>query len=208
MSEKKAGSVKEITYFSKPGRHNTEDTIRLAKERALELGIQHVLIATTTGKTGLYAVDVFKDTNIDVIVVAEHWGFKDEGEWLMKDEYISKLKERNVKLMTQSHPLAGIERSFSKKFGGASRTEVVAETLRTMIGSGIKVCVEISIMAADSGFIPCGPDVEIIAVGGTWGGADSAVVIRPAHMNNFFDLEIREIICVPRTKKYDPKKNQ
>ena len=64
---------------------------------------------------------------------------------------------------------------------------------------GIKVAVEISIMAADAGLIPT--DREIIAIGGTGGGADSAVVLRAAHMNNYFDLEIREIIAKPRQRK-------
>ena len=57
--------------------------------------------------------------------------------------------------------------------------------------------VEISIMAADAGLIPT--DTEIIAVGGSGKGADAAAVIKPAHMNNFFDLEIREIIAMRRS---------
>jgi hypothetical protein len=58
--------------------------------------------------------------------------------------------------------------------------------------------VEISIMAADAGLIPT--NKEIIAVGGSGGGADSAIVLKAAHMNNFFDLEIREIIAKPRQR--------
>ncbi len=41
---------------------------------------------------------------------------------------------------------------------------------------------------------------EIIAVGGSGSAADSAIVLRTAHMNNFFDLEVREIIAKPRQK--------
>jgi hypothetical protein len=41
---------------------------------------------------------------------------------------------------------------------------------------------------------------EIIAVGGSASGADSAIVLKAAHMNNFFDLEIREIIVKPRQR--------
>ena len=51
-------------------------------------------------------------------------------------------------------------------------------------------------MAADAALIPT--DTEVIAVGGSGKGADAACVIKPAHMNNFFDLEIREIIAMPR----------
>jgi len=40
-------------------------------------------------------------------------------------------------------------------------------------------------------------DENIIAVGGTARGADSAVVIKPANSFHFFDLKIREVICKP-----------
>ena len=38
----------------------------------------------------------------------------------------------------------------------------------------------------------------MVAVGGTGGGADVALVLQPAHMNNFLDLDIREVLCKPR----------
>jgi hypothetical protein len=66
-----------------------------------------------------------------------------------------------------------------------------------LFGQGIKVCVEVTIMAADAGLIPM--DSEIIAIGGTAWGADAAVVLEPAHMTNFFDLKIKEIIAMPRS---------
>lgn len=36
---------------------------------------------------------------------------------------------------------------------------------------------------------------DIIAIGGTEEGADTVVVIRPAHASNIFDTYIAEIIC-------------
>ncbi len=42
--------------------------------------------------------------------------------------------------------------------------------------------------------------LEIIAIGGTWSGADTACVIKPAHANNFFDMQVREFVCLPREK--------
>lgn len=54
-------------------------------------------------------------------------------------------------------------------------------------------------MAADAELIPA--DREIIAVGGTGRGADSAIVLKAAYMNNFFDLEVRKIIAKPRQRK-------
>jgi uncharacterized protein len=104
------------------------------------------------------------------------------------------LESRGVVVLTQSHVLSGVERSISQKFGGISRVEAIAEVLRSLLGHGLKVCVEIAIMAADAGAIPI---EDVITVGGSGSGSDTALVIRPAHMNNFFNAHIREII-MPR----------
>jgi hypothetical protein len=39
-----------------------------------------------------------------------------------------------------------------------------------------------------------------MAIGGSWPGADTACVMLPAHANNFFDMQIREIVAMPRNK--------
>jgi hypothetical protein len=65
-----------------------------------------------------------------------------------------------------------------------------------MLGQGVKVGVEITLMAADAGLIPM--DQAIIALGGSGRGIDAAMVIQPAHTNNLFDLYIQELICKPR----------
>jgi len=70
----------------------------------------------------------------------------------------------------------------------------MANTLK-FFGQGVKVSVEIAVMALDAGLIPYGED--IIAIGGTGRGADTAVVIRPAHAANIFDTYIAEVICKP-----------
>jgi hypothetical protein len=54
------------------------------------------------------------------------------------------------------------------------------------------------LIAADQGTI--GVDKEVIAVGGTVSGADTVCVIRPAHTANFFDLQVREIVAMPRER--------
>ena len=72
---------------------------------------------------------------------------------------------------------------------------LIADTLR-LFGQGTKVAVEVSIMAADAGMLS---GSDIISIGGSGRGADAALVLKPAHQNNFFDLRIREIICKPRS---------
>ena len=50
-------------------------------------------------------------------------------------------------------------------------------------------------IAADAGALS---GMDIISIGGSGRGADSALVLKPAHQNTFFDMRIREIICKPR----------
>jgi hypothetical protein len=45
--------VSKTVYFENPGPQNTEETLQLAKERAEELGIKNIVIASTTGGTGV-----------------------------------------------------------------------------------------------------------------------------------------------------------
>jgi hypothetical protein len=63
----------------------------------------------------------------------------------------------------------------------------------------VKVAVEITIMAAEAGVIDI--DHEVISIGGTHQGADTALVVKPSYARNFYDFEIREIIAKPRIPK-------
>jgi len=51
------------------------------------------------------------------------------------------------------------------------------------------------LMATDAGLIPANKDV--IAIGGTGRGADTALRLKPANSSRFFDLRIREVIAKP-----------
>jgi hypothetical protein len=105
------------------------------------------------------------------------------------------LEGKVSKIVAASHALSGIERSVAQKHSGIYPVLLIADTLR-LLGQGTKVAVEIAVMAADAGALTGN---DIISVGGTGRGADTALVLKPAHQNNFFDLRIREIICKPRT---------
>ncbi len=192
--------MEEIYYFEKPGKQNTEKTLELALERAKRRGIDYLVVASSTGETAKKALEMIEKGKFDVklVCVTYHTGFYKEGENSMSEEVEEFLRSKGVRIVRQSHALSGVERSFTRKFGGVSRVEAVAEALRSLFGHGMKVCVEIAIMAADSGAIPI---EEVVCVGGRGRGADTAAIIRPAHMNNFFDMEVREVICMPRLKK-------
>ena len=50
-------------------------------------------------------------------------------------------------------------------------------------------------MAADAGLVRT--DENVISVGGTSRGSDTALVLTPVTSQNFFDLRIKEILCKP-----------
>jgi hypothetical protein len=97
-------------------------------------------------------------------------------------------------VVTASHALSGIERSVAAKHSGVYPQLLIADSLR-LFGQGTKVAVEIAVMAADAGALS---GQDIVSIGGSGRGADTALVLKPAHQNNFFDMRIREVICKPR----------
>jgi hypothetical protein len=191
-------AVGKIIYFEKAGPQNTEAVAEAVRERAVELGIGHVVAASNTGATALTLWEELKDTPVSLIAVPEHYGFRGEDKQDLSDEQRRALEEKGIKVLICAHALSGVGRSVSEKFGGISHVEIIAHTLRRFGGDGIKVGVEVSIMAADAGLVPT--DREIVAVGGSGKGADSAIVLKAAHMNNFFSLDVREIIAKPRQR--------
>ena len=68
-------------YFDKPGKDNTEPTLKLAAQRAKELGISEVAIASTTGSTAYKAIEEQLDFGKSVINASIGEGTK-IGEWM------------------------------------------------------------------------------------------------------------------------------
>jgi hypothetical protein len=192
---------KSIRYFSEVGKANTEELMKLSAKRAAELGIKYIVLASTSGETALIAAEAFKDQDVKLIAITHQYGLKESGQWEVDEDKLEKLNELGVVMSTQTHIFSGVERAISKRIGGASRADVISDTLRAVFGKGFKVAIECAMMAADSGHIPVSPDTEIIAIGGTRQGADVSVVLRPAHSFDFFDTQVREIIAMPRTKE-------
>ena len=181
-------------YFDEKGAENTKPTLAAAKNRADELGIKDIVIATTSGTTALKAKDTFGD-GFNLIAITHSTGFNELNKQELPDESRTKLEEQGIKIFTGTHSLGGIGRSVRIKFHTYQVDEIIAFTLR-MFSQGVKVAIEVALMATDAGLIST--EQEVIAIGGTGKGADSAVILKPANTQNFFDLKILEIICKPR----------
>ncbi len=181
------------TYFAQPGPQNTARTLEIARRRVEELDLHTVLVASTRGETGVQAAREFE--GYDVIVVTHSTGFARPNTQELTDENRTAIEDAGARILTCQHAFGGINRAVRKKLGTYLTDEIIAYTLRTF-GEGMKVCVEIALMAADAGLVQTGE--PCISIGGTGRGADTAVVLSPANAQQFFDLRVMEVLCKPR----------
>ena len=183
---------KDILYFTETGEVNLDETLKIAKERADELDIKDVVIASTRGNSALRALDYFKEYNL--VVVPHVTGLREPGVQELSTEAAEKIKSSGGKIVIAAHTFSGIDRAIQAKWDTMYPAGIIAQTLR-MFGQGMKVVVEIACMAADAGVIPVDKDVLVVA--GSGRGADTAVILRAAPSHQFFDTVVKEIIAKP-----------
>ena len=180
-------------YFPRHGPDNTDETLRIAKKRAEELGIRTIVLATTQGSTALKAVRFFQGYR--VVCVTHATGFKTANEQGVPPEAQQAIREAGGLIHIGTHSFAGIGRAVRRKFQTSLTEDIIASTLRVM-GQGMKVVCEVAMMAADAGLVRT--DEEVIAIAGSGRGADTAVVLQPVNTQDFFNLRVKEILCKPR----------
>ena len=180
-----------VLYFERAGKRNTEATLQISRQRAEELGIKQVVVASTHGYTAKCAREAFEGLDVDVIAVSICAGFEENG-WTMTAEERAELEGMQIKVLTCIHALGD---DVNEALGATTPNRVVRETLYRFC-QGMKVAVECALMAADAGLVD--PSQEIVSIAGTGEGADTALVIKPAYTRKFADLEIREILAKPR----------
>ena len=185
--------VSSTVYFEKPGRENTEETLRLAKARAEALGIKNIAVASSTGVTGFLACELFKGYNL--VIISHVTGFSEPNVQRLLPENRAKLIENGAKVITAAHAFGGLGRSVNRRFNAIQVDEIIANVLR-LFGQGTKVACEVCCMATDAGYFRT--DEDAIGIGGSGGGADTALVIAPSNTHTFFNMRIREIVCKPR----------
>jgi hypothetical protein len=184
----------KIVYFEEPGPVNTETTLRLAQERAGARGMKKVVLASTTGETARLAAKLWAKSGIEKIVVVPHqYGF------MFGQRFPAELVSE---LTGQGHAVHfGTMLFHTEHFYGMNTPTVMASLLRTFC-QGMKVCVEIVLMAVDGGHVAVGEVVVVVA--GSGRGSDTAVVAVAAPSTHLGDLHITEIICKPLQTKQGP----
>ena len=184
-------------FFNSPGKENTGETLRIAVSEAKRQQISHIVVASNEGVTAFALAEEARKQGYEgkLICVTHVYGFVENGKNELSDENRTELEKQGVRVHTSAHTLTGTERGLSKKFQGVYPVEMIAHSLR-MFGQGLKVCVEIAVMALDAGLVPFGKPV--IAIGGTGRGADTASILTPDYSSTVLSTKVHEILCKPR----------
>lgn len=176
-----------ITYFETLGPENTDATFHLALERAQELGIKRIVIASTTGATAKKAMEYFKNDGVQLIVIPHQWDFRREVNPFPP--------ELATTLRDAGHVVHFGTMLFHTTDLYESTTPTVMANLLRCICQGFKVCFEIVLMATDAGHVKSGE--MVVAVAGTGRGSDTALIMQAASSQHMKKLRVNEILCKP-----------
>ncbi len=186
---------REVWYFSTAGPENTRACLDLL-DKAAAAGHRHLVVASTTGESGVLAARRLAAVpGLNLVVVGHSVGFRGPNiDEFMEDHYqeITRLGGKVLKATILTHSL---DTAIAEQFKGSAPSLLIANTLRRL-GQGLKVCCEIVMEAVDAGLIP--EAEEVVAVGGTARGWDTVAIIKSAASKRFLQLSVLEIWAKPR----------
>jgi len=173
-----------IVYFENPGPQNTDAVVNAVAKRLGKGDIQYVVAASDSGETTLKLARATqgKATVIDISMGT------------VSKDLRSELEKLGVKILENQIP--------------AFRAKDLVPVKMTYytLGQGFKVAVEVITIAASEGSVKLYSDV--IGVGGTGEGADTAIVARATKPEEMLGketekkMEVREILTMPLHKKW------
>ena len=188
------GIENRVLYFDEKGPMNTEKTLEIAIACSKERNIDKIVVASSTGETAMKLHEIAQNS-VEIIAVTYGAGSRFTKEVEKFETNHDKLLDKGIRIVRGILALSGVEKTFVNKYkSGFIPLNIVADTLR-MFSQGVKVCVEIAVMAAEHGYIT--PDKEVVAVAGSGHGADTALVIKPAFASNIFETRIKALLCMP-----------
>lgn len=189
-----------------------------ARERAGVLNVRNVLVATNTGKSVETAQAVMGPA-FRYFAVGNPSSSHEKGLVLhcgITPEVRTRLEAQNITVITQPvsafHDVPGnatlvrANRAYVERFGRTYRPDetvptnvckVMAQVLSEFFGDGPRVCIEIVLMAADSGHLPLDGDCMVIVT--PKGYAHAAMVVHPTRSEHLFGTQFRvkDLLLVP-----------
>lgn len=173
-----------VIYFTEPGDVNTNDVVDVVTRKVRNSGPGTVVVASTSGETG----KIFSESlegKAKVIVISHR-------------EIVHQCRE-------QIERVGGIAVDRTDVPLSTTKMSDVKNTLK-ILGQGFKVALEVIIIATERKLVE--PYTDVIGVGGSGKGADTALVARTTTRKDMFSedewkkLEVREIMAMPLKKKW------
>ncbi len=197
---------RQVYYFDEPGEGNTQLVIEAVSQRLEAGGVNKVIVASTSGETAAkFARNLKGKAELTCVSEAPYrreWG----EEWpCLKQEFRQELERLGAAIIDRAPYVFHSSVSETAGWSGAFPERLVKETLYCF-GQGMKVAVEVALIAVSWGYVT--PFQDVIAVAGSGKGADTAIVLRATYPASLFDkdpskkLEIKEIIAMPISKKW------
>lgn len=178
----------KITYFEERGESNTAAVFDVVDRALGQTGSRKIVLASTTGTTARHALDRYRGRDdVRLIIVPHQYGFSATGQ-----RFPAELVAR---AQAEGHSVLFATMLFhTDRLFGVGAPQVAANFLRFFC-EGMKVCVEITLMAGNAGLVA--PGEPIIAVAGTGRGADTALALTGATSMDPKQLHISRILCKP-----------
>ena len=197
---------RQVYYFDEPGEGNTQLVIEAVSQRLEAGGIRKVIVASASGETAAKFARNLKD-KAELICVSEAPYRRERGEeWpCLKQRFRRELERLGVAVIDRAPEIFHHSVLEAARWSDAFPERLVRETLYCF-GQGMKVAVEVALIAVSCGYVI--PYQDVVGVGGSGSGADTAIVLRATYPACLFDrdpakrLEIREIIAMPISKKW------
>jgi hypothetical protein len=185
---------REVWYFRGVGPQNTPACLDLM-DKAVKEGFRHLVVASTTGDSGVRAARRLQGKDVNLVVVAHSVGFKGPNLDEFLTEHYQEITSLGGKVLKATILTHSLETGLADQFKGSAPTLLIANSLRRL-GQGLKVCCEIVMEAVDAGLIPEGE--EVAAIGGTARGWDTVAIVKSAASKRFLQLSVLEIWGKPR----------
>lgn len=186
----------DFISFETPGKQNTAMAVTNAKKNAIELGIKDIVVASTKGDTMVEVLKQFDPKQFHLICVTHNYSFKEETPQEFPDHFRTELMEKGVIFVTGTLAFSGVGSAIMRKYQYFDAVTLFARLVRGVIGDGVKVAMELAMMAVDAGNIKQGQDILTLSGSGT--GADTCCWIKAASSRYFDQLRIQAILAKPR----------
>jgi uncharacterized protein len=201
-----------IRFFPHYGPENTGEVIESVLERLQEKDIDTIVVASSTGEMAIRIAQQLQDSESPARLIAvcdPPWAIgKVPKAGRISDDNQARLAALGAAVV-DTVPYAS--RAYStgasnNVYEGLDLLVVVFDAFRMVGGNGMKVAIEVALMATNAGRIQ--PGREIISVAGTGNGLDTAIVVKTAYSIDIFSTdpserpEVREILAMPREKRW------